>query len=349
MDRARRGVAVGDLVGARPAGLCLATAGEQADGRSGRGAHCGAVRPHGRSRARVRRPHHPAYVRDQRRRSARLPRRHRRQAHGAARGPEERQEFCRPGAERDLAGQAGVRHHVARLRLLDQIWVVQRWDFAKIRSTGLELTHRRERFETRPTALELPQLCIGLHRLLSSQCHLSSVVAWRSVAIYEHAPSRPLQPIRKDLVIRFRRQRLAREAIMAAKEISVKKYVVRLSGEERERLETLIRKGKSPARRVLKARILLKADVSEAGKGWSDNRIIEALETSPSMVYRVRKQLVEEGFEAVLSRKPRAMPAIARIFDGEKEAKLIALACSKPPKGRARWTLRLLENKVVEL
>ena len=106
---------------------------------------------------------------------------------------------------------------------------------------------------------------------------------------------------------------------------------------------------KSPARRVLKARILLKADVSEAGKGWSDNRIIEALETSPSMVYRVRKQLVEEGFEAVLSRKPRAMPAVARIFDGEKEAKLIALACSKPPKGRARWTLRLLENKVVEL
>ena len=67
------------------------------------------------------------------------------------------------------------------------------------------------------------------------------------------------------------------------------------------------------------------------------------------MVYRVRKQLVEEGFEAVLSRKQRATPAVARIFDGEKEAKLIALACSKPPKGRARWTLRLLERKVVEL
>jgi len=63
----------------------------------------------------------------------------------------------------------------------------------------------------------------------------------------------------------------------------------------------------------------------------------------------VRKQLVEEGFEAALSRKQRATPAVARIFDGEKEAKLIALACSKPPKGRARWTLRLLENKVVEL
>src|SRR5258706_12457454 len=67
------------------------------------------------------------------------------------------------------------------------------------------------------------------------------------------------------------------------------------------------------------------------------------------MVYRVRKQLVEEGFEAVLSRKQRAVPAVPRIFDGEKEAKLIALACSKPPKGPARWSLRLLENKVVEL
>jgi hypothetical protein len=141
----------------------------------------------------------------------------------------------------------------------------------------------------------------------------------------------------------------AAEAIMASKEISVKKYVVRLSADEREQLEALIGKGKSPAQRLLKARILLKADVSQAGEGWSDSRIIEALETSPSMVYRVRKQLVEEGFEAVLSRKQRAMPAVARIFDGEKEAKLIALACSKPPKGRARWTLRLLENKVVEL
>jgi len=139
------------------------------------------------------------------------------------------------------------------------------------------------------------------------------------------------------------------EAIMAVKEISVKTYVVRLGGEERQQLETLVRKGKSPARRVLKARILLKADVSEAGEGWSDSRIIEALDASPSMVYRVRKQLVEEGLEVVLSRKQRATPAVPPIFDGEKEAKLIALACSKPPKGRARWTLRLLENKVVEL
>ena len=93
----------------------------------------------------------------------------------------------------------------------------------------------------------------------------------------------------------------------------------------------------------------MKADVSQSGEGWSDSRIIEALETSASMVYRARKQLVEEGFEAVLSRKQRATPAVAPIFDGEKEAKLIALACSKPPKGRVRWSLRLLENKVVEL
>ena len=136
---------------------------------------------------------------------------------------------------------------------------------------------------------------------------------------------------------------------MAAKEISVKRHVVRLSCDERDQLDVLLRKGKSPARRLLKARILLKADVSEAGEGWSDSRIIEALTTSASMVYRVRKQLVEEGLEAVLSRKQRATPAVPAIFDGEKEAKLIALACSQPPKGRARWTLRLLESKVVEL
>ena len=135
---------------------------------------------------------------------------------------------------------------------------------------------------------------------------------------------------------------------MAAKEIVVKKYVVRLSCGERSLLETLIRKGSSPAHRLLKARILLKADVFEAGEGCSDNQIIQALATSASMVYRVRKQLVEEGVEAVLSRKPRATPSVPRIFRW-REGKLIALACSEPPKGRARWTLRLLENKVMEL
>lgn len=136
---------------------------------------------------------------------------------------------------------------------------------------------------------------------------------------------------------------------MSGSDISIKKYVVRLSVEERDLLEALIRKGKSAAQRLLKARILLKADVSQGDGGWSDGRIVKALETSAYMVYRVRKQLVEEGFEAVLSRKQRATPAVARIFDGEKEARLIALACSTPPKGRVRWTLRLLEKKVVEL
>ena len=109
---------------------------------------------------------------------------------------------------------------------------------------------------------------------------------------------------------------------MAAREISVKKYVVKLSDDERSRLNDLIGKGKSPAKRLLKARILLKADASGAGSGWSDNRIIEALETSVSsvsMVYRVRRQLVEEGFEAVLGRKQRATPAVQRIFDGERK------------------------------
>ena len=136
---------------------------------------------------------------------------------------------------------------------------------------------------------------------------------------------------------------------MSGKEIAVKKYVVWLSATEREQLEALIRKGKNAAGRLMKARILLKADVSDAGEGWSDSRIVEALDTSASMVYRTRKQLVEEGFEAVLNRKQRTSPPVPPVFDGEKEAKLIALCCSQPPAGHARWSLRLLEKKVVEL
>src|SRR5258708_34830699 len=133
------------------------------------------------------------------------------------------------------------------------------------------------------------------------------------------------------------------EAIMAAKEISVKRYVVRLSADERERLEALIRKGKSSAQRLLKARILLKADVSESGEGWSDSRIIKALETSASMVYRVRKQLVEEGFEAVLRSKQRATPAVQRVFDGEEGGKTDSFACFQTPKGHDRRALAVVE------
>ena len=149
---------------------------------------------------------------------------------------------------------------------------------------------------------------------------------------------------------------------MAVKEIAVKKYIVKLTEAEREYLQTLINKGKSPAKRLLKARILLKADASEQGESWSDGRIIEALDTNMSMVTRVRQQFVEEGLEAVLSRKQRESPARTPIFDGEKQARLTALACSTPPEGRARWERRpagrdqiniaaprLLEDKVVEL
>ena len=136
---------------------------------------------------------------------------------------------------------------------------------------------------------------------------------------------------------------------MTAKQIAVKKYVVELSDTERERLNTLIHRGKHPARQLTKARILLKADASEAGEGWSDSRIAAALDTSIDTVARTRQQLVEEGFESVLTRKHSPASARPRIFDGAAEAKLIALACSKPPKGRARWPLQLLEEAVVEL
>ena len=124
---------------------------------------------------------------------------------------------------------------------------------------------------------------------------------------------------------------------------------MRLSGEEREQLNELIGKGKSPAKRQLKVRILLKADELKGGPGWNDTRIAEAFGTYPIMAYRVRQQFVEEGLEAVLSRKKRRVPPTPPIFDGEKEARLITLACSEPPPGQAGWSLRLLANGVVEL
>ena len=136
---------------------------------------------------------------------------------------------------------------------------------------------------------------------------------------------------------------------MAGKEIAVKKYVVRLSADEREKLSEFIRSGKRSAQLLTKARILLKADVSDAGEGWSDSKIAEALDTSVVNVERTRRQLVEEGFEAVLTRKYNPRCAPRRIFDGVAEAKLIALACGPAPEGYARWTLSLLEKKVVEL
>jgi poly-gamma-glutamate capsule biosynthesis protein CapA/YwtB (metallophosphatase superfamily) len=136
---------------------------------------------------------------------------------------------------------------------------------------------------------------------------------------------------------------------VTAKQPAVKKYVVRLGDDERERLNTLIKKGKAPARQLLKARILLKADASEAGEAWSDSRIAEALDTSIDTIARTRQLLVEEGLDPALTRKHSSKSARKRIFDGAAEAKLIALTCSPPPKGRKRWTLMLLETAVVEL
>jgi Homeodomain-like domain len=136
---------------------------------------------------------------------------------------------------------------------------------------------------------------------------------------------------------------------VAGKEIAVKKYVVRLSAEERERLEAMTCSGKHPAQVLTKARILLKADVPEAGEGWSDSAISAALDTSMDTIGRTRRRLVEGGFEAALSRKYNPNSARPRIFDGAAEAKLIALTCSAAPEGFARWSLRLLEEKVVEL
>jgi len=136
---------------------------------------------------------------------------------------------------------------------------------------------------------------------------------------------------------------------VAAREVAVKKYVVKLSAAEREQLEAMVGSGKHPAQRLTKARILLKADVGEAGEGWSDSQIARALDVGLATIARARQQLVEEGFDAVLTRKHSPNSARKRIFDGAAEAKLIALACSEPPAGRVRWTLSLLEDRVVEL
>jgi transposase len=126
------------------------------------------------------------------------------------------------------------------------------------------------------------------------------------------------------------------------------KYVVRLTKEEREALELVVGDRRAAANKRLRARMLLKADVGEGGSGWSDEKIAEAFEVGLSTVHRLRQRLVEEGFEAVLARKPNARHRAPKL-DGKKEARLVALACSAPPQGRARWTLQLLADKLVEL
>jgi hypothetical protein len=127
-----------------------------------------------------------------------------------------------------------------------------------------------------------------------------------------------------------------------------KRYIIDLTQEEREQLLAFISKGRASARALLKARILLKADAGAQGEGWTDSRIAEALETNITMIERVRAIFVTRGLEAALARKKRQTPPIEPIFDGEAQAKLIALACSEPPEGYAHWSIRLLAEKVVE-
>jgi transposase len=129
----------------------------------------------------------------------------------------------------------------------------------------------------------------------------------------------------------------------------MKRYKVALAAEERQHLHDLIAAGKAAARKLAHARILLKADAAEGGPAWPDRRIADALEISTDTVERVRQRFVELGLDAALDRKQRERPPREIKLDGRAEARLIALACSPPPEGRAVWTMQLLADKLVEL
>ncbi len=127
-----------------------------------------------------------------------------------------------------------------------------------------------------------------------------------------------------------------------------KKYIVTLMPEERRMLQEMLSRGKVAARKLMHARILLKADVAAGGPNWNDEAIVEALEVGRATVERVRKEFVEEGLEAALERR-RPRRQYRRKLDGDGEAHLVALACQKPPEGRSRWTLKLLADRMVQL
>lgn len=129
----------------------------------------------------------------------------------------------------------------------------------------------------------------------------------------------------------------------------MKRYVIRLSGEERKRLTALVSKGKVAARKRLHAQVLLKADVSAAGAGWADRQIVEALGIGERTVQAIRQRCVEEGLDAALERKKQCRPSRQKVLDGAKEAQLVALCCGKVPAGQVRWTLRLLADELVRL
>ena len=127
-----------------------------------------------------------------------------------------------------------------------------------------------------------------------------------------------------------------------------KKHHIRLSAPEREQLETIVRKGKASAQRQRHARILLLADTNGSEGGWSDSRVARATQTSIPTVERVRRICVEHGLERALERKDPDRDYLRKL-DGQAEAHLIALSCGPAPQGRARWTLRLLAERLVEL
>ena len=127
-----------------------------------------------------------------------------------------------------------------------------------------------------------------------------------------------------------------------------KKYIVSLTSSERDFLEQLTKKGKRAAYKMNHARILLKADINQEEGGWIDRKISESLDIGHATIERVRQRFVEEGIEAALNRREQKKRR-PKIIDGEKEAYLIAIACSETPKGKSNWTLQMLADKMVEL
>jgi hypothetical protein len=137
------------------------------------------------------------------------------------------------------------------------------------------------------------------------------------------------------------------KAITRQRDKMHKKYVVRLTAQAREQLKVLIRKGNAAAYKIKHANILLKAEAD--GAAWGDEEIAAAFSVHPRTVASIRERFVEHGLEVALHRKKQARPSQQPLFDGEAEARLIAWGGSEPPPGQARWTLRLLAEKVVAL
>lgn len=126
-----------------------------------------------------------------------------------------------------------------------------------------------------------------------------------------------------------------------------KKYIVRLTDQERDELTTVMKKLKGTSEKVRRAQILLKADVG--GPNWTDQRIAESFGCRTQTVETIRQRLVEQGFREALDRSKRTTPPVEKLLDGEQEARIIATRLGSPPPGYANWTLRLLARKVVEL